>query len=138
MSTGVGGMTISARWFDEEHTIILTEFIGSWTWDELWTAYRQILKMADTVDGKVDNIVDLTHSFPLPPPGALTQLRKVAEYQHPNTGITVYVKASLMMRGIATLFWKYFPDSAEKYPFEFAKTRAEAHARLKRYRDEGS
>jgi hypothetical protein len=129
-------MTVTTQWFDEEHTIILTQFIGNWDFEELWSAYDQARNLVRDVDYKIDCIVDLTHSSYLLPSGALAQLKRVADQQHPKTGMTVYVKANRMVRAVTKVFWLFYGTSAEKYPFEFANTIAEAHAVLTRHREE--
>jgi hypothetical protein len=129
-------MTVTTQWFDDEHTIILTEFIGNWTFEELWTVYNNALGMVKSVDHKVDCIVDMSRSSPALPSGSLIQLKRIADYQHPQTGITVYVKANKLMKAITKVFWLFYRSSAEKYPFEFARSVAEAHAILTRHREE--
>jgi hypothetical protein len=129
-------MSVIVSWFDEEQTILLTSFIGQWTWDEVWAAHEQGSRMVKGLDYRVDSIFDLTHSSPFPPPGVLLQFRRVAELRKPTNGITVIVKPSRVVRAIAKVFWLFYPASAENYPFEFADTVAEAYAVLTRHHEE--
>lgn len=129
-------MPVQVEWLDEEHTILLTTFIGRWMWEEVWTAHIQGREMVSGLDYRVDSIFDLTPSHPFPPPGSLVQLRRIAETKMQAKGITVIVKPSRVVRAITKVFWLFYPASAEKYPFEFAMTVAEAEAVLTRHREE--
>lgn len=131
-------MSVIVEWFDEEHTILLTTFIGRWTWEEVWAAHQQGNKLVSDLDYPIDSILDLTRGSPYPPPGTLTQLRRISELRKPTNGIMVIVRPSHVVRAITKVFCLFYPALAENYPFEFANTVAEAHAVLTRHHEEWS
>jgi hypothetical protein len=129
-------MSITIEWFDDDHTILLATLKGQWTWEEVWEADEQGAKMAMEMGHRVGAIYDLTDSNPFPPPGALFHLRRSVDLNRNPRGLTVIVKASRMVKAITKVMWLFFPSSAEKFPFEFADTVAEADAILMRHREE--
>ncbi len=46
-------MAVYASWFDSEHTIIIYEYYGKWTWDELYTASAVAQELATDASGTV-------------------------------------------------------------------------------------
>jgi hypothetical protein len=128
-------MAISLEWFDEAHNIIYISYVGHWTWQEWQIVHPELIKMMVSVDHKVDFIVNLTNSS-YPPPGALYRLNEFVASSPNNLGVVVFVGMMRFMKAIVKTFWTVFPDLARRYPFEFARTVAEADAILTRYQEE--
>jgi len=126
-------MAVSVKWFDKEENIIFLEFAGKWTEAEFRTAYTQIIAMMDRAQQKIHFIVNMQPSEHIPPK-AINWLIRAANYGHPNMGIAVYVGLNKFMQAIADTAIALFPEALEKYPVEFAKTIAEAEAKLYHHR----
>jgi hypothetical protein len=128
-------MSVRIEWYDPENTIIYYEFTGHWTWEEFEAAYQQSLAMMKGVSDKVDFIVNMSHTDYVPP-GALYHFKKIVEADHPMRGTTIWVGVNALMGAISDTFSSTFPSLAETYPFEFARTTAEAYENLMRHRRE--
>jgi|FLYN01.1.fsa_nt_gi hypothetical protein len=122
-------MAVSVSWDDEGRTIIYMLFEGNWTWEEFHPVFAENLKMLDSVDHKVCFIVDMLKAKTLPS-GALTKVKQVADVNHPNGGLTVYVGANPLLRALGQAFLKIYPKSAQVYPFDFAATIEEARDKI--------
>lgn len=59
-------MPINVRWADPEKTIVVYEYAGSWTWDELYEATRTVESWTDGKTHIVPVVHDLTGSRMLP------------------------------------------------------------------------
>ncbi len=128
-------MAVNVQWFDKEERIVLLEFAGKWTEAEFRTAYTKIIAMMDRSPHKIHFIVNMQPSEQIPPK-AINWLIKAANYGHPNMGIAIYVGLNKFMQAIANTAIALFPEALEKYPVEFAKTIAEAEAKLYHHRSD--
>jgi hypothetical protein len=126
-------MSVKVSWFDNEHTIICYQFTGAWTWEEYRPAYDRSIEMMDTVDYPVDFIMDMLKA-PRIPQGALRELRRAADRNHPNMGLAVYVGLTFVLQEFGKLFLRVYPQSAAKYPFDFARTIEEAEEKIRQRR----
>ena len=59
-------MPINAHWADAEQTIVILEYQGGWTWDELYNAVKAVENMTDGKTRIVLVIHNLTASQMLP------------------------------------------------------------------------
>lgn len=125
-------MTVTMRWFNDEHKIILFDFAGNWTWDEYQTAYDQSKPLLESVNYKVDFILETRNSRNIPY-GAIGRLRQAAEKAHPNAGIRVFVGVPKIHQSLGQLFTSLYPGTAAKYPFRFAETVEEAVRLIEQY-----
>jgi hypothetical protein len=91
--------------------------------------------MMDSVSDKVDFIVNMSHTDCVPP-GALYRLKKIIEVDHPLQGMVIWVGVNALMDAISDTVMKMFPELAQHYPFEYARTTAEAYEILMRNRRE--
>jgi len=85
--------------------------------------------MMDSVDYKIDFICDMLHSEHIPP-GALQQIKRAADMNHPNMGLAIYVGMNPLMQALGTIFRRVYPASGSRYRFDFAPTLAEAERKL--------
>ena len=85
-------MPIEPIWVDDNHSIIMAEFSGSWTWDEYHEANRILREMAGTVEHRVDVITDLSQSHGLPENNLLANIGRGHNVEIPNLGIIVTVQ----------------------------------------------
>jgi hypothetical protein len=118
-------MGVTVRWYNDEKTIIYYEFTGKWTWAEFEPAYTETLRLMDSVDYKTDFILNMIPAEHIPA-GAIQRLKRAADYNHPNMGLAVYVGLHPMIVPLGKIFLKLYPNSAQYYPVDFARTVAEA------------
>ena len=59
-------MPINVRWLDDTKTIIVLEYVGAWTWDELFRARSAAAEMRGSWDAPLPSIQDLTRGQFLP------------------------------------------------------------------------
>jgi len=86
-------MTINARWFNEEQTIVILDISGRWTWDELYTAYNQVMEMSGeknhTIHAIMNRAQDEYRGYA--PPSAIVHSVSLIRKLPPNFGIGVIV-----------------------------------------------
>lgn len=97
-------MAVNVRWFSDEHTIIVLDISGRWTWDELYAAYDQVMKMMDNQDSKIHAIMnraqDEYRSYA--PPNAIVHSVSLIRKLPKNFGIGVIVDSG--SRGLRALY----------------------------------
>lgn len=89
-------MPITAKWDNEQKTIIRIDYLDGFTWDEFDTvAVREVVAMLDSVNYKVD-IISYVGEVTAPK-DTLAKLPEVVAspaFSHPNTGLLVMLEAS--------------------------------------------
>jgi hypothetical protein len=121
-------MTVQTSWDNEDHTIIRTEFVGAWTWEEAHQAVDQMVALIESVDYTVHTIVDVTNSSRVPSL-AFKEVRSLLSRRHPRAGVSMIVGANFMTASL----WKTI---AQTYAwlingnYHFADTLEEARARI--------
>ncbi len=96
-------MTIEATWLDDTKRAIVYTFTPGWTWTEFTQNNKTVSEMLDTVNYKVDIILDFTVRT-VPPPNALSNFRRIAKASHPNRGRIILVGARMLFHTIAGQF----------------------------------
>ena len=59
-------MSISTRWYDDQHKVIILKFEGNWDWDDLSAAQVEENKLAASISYNVVAFVDLSQTNILP------------------------------------------------------------------------
>lgn len=97
-------MTIHARWFNEEQTIVVLDISGRWTWEELYAAYEQAMTMISSQEGRVHAIInraqDEFRSYA--PPNAIVHSVSLIRKLPQNFGMGVIVDSD--SRGLRALY----------------------------------
>lgn len=120
-------MNIDANWDNETKTIIRYQYRNGWNWDDYFAAIKAAADLLDTVDHKVDIIMDF-HSANLLPQGAVTQVQRAFSHpRHPNIGLTIFVGANAFIRAIENLGRRLAPSAASKWDLTFAATLEDAY-----------
>jgi hypothetical protein len=128
-------MSVTARWYNVEKTIIYYQYTGKWTWDEFTVAFNKVSLMMRSVDYKVDFIIDMRYCNFLPA-GSLGRMRSLAQTPSEQRGISVYVGMKPYMVAVVKTFAFIYWMLVDNLPFEFAGSVAEAYQNLMRYREE--
>ena len=122
-------MAIQVFWHDEGKQLIRCDVNGRWTWDDLQKALRQTIGMMDSVQHKVDFIIDLRGgSFMANPLSILAQAQSVATPEtHPNEGVKVVIGANGLVRTVYDGYRRITTSMGKNQVFQFANTMDEAH-----------
>lgn len=108
-------MGIQVDWFDaEQKNIVRYEFIGSWTWDELYNAVNQVNTLMASVDHTVYVIVDFRQGRGVPG-GALTHMRSSTMRAADNWGGGVFLGINTFLQALVGTFIKVYPRLGERY-----------------------
>ena len=130
-------MAINVGWQDKNQEIIRCNAEGRWTWDDLQRALNATIKLMDTVEHKVDFIIDLRKgSFAINPLSILGQARSVATPEtHPNEGVKVVLGANGMVQTAYDGYRRIIAGMGKTQIFHFADS--EAHAQQINERERG-
>ncbi|GAB4479551.1 MAG: hypothetical protein Kow00124_25370 [Anaerolineae bacterium] len=88
-------MSISIRWYDEDHTILYMAFEPGWTIQQWFEIVPQVRAMLDSAGGPVSAIADYRRAEDYAPPGIIGQLgvMSAAMQHHRLSGLMVFVGA---------------------------------------------
>ena len=87
-------MSISTRWYDDQHKVIILQFEGDWNWDDLWAAQEEENQLAASVSYPLVALVDFSQSNLLPKGNILSNGRTSINKIHDNVAqIIVYVQS---------------------------------------------
>jgi hypothetical protein len=117
-------MPIEIAWFDEEKTIFVGTFIGDWTWDDYINSAPQVIEMIMGLDYRIDQIIDMRESGPIPSGPALMNFHRSDNLtRHQFEGIVVLVGASPILHGLVSALAMTNP---QRKPRLFAESMEEA------------
>ena len=125
-------MKIESVWDNEDKTIIRHIFERGWGWTDFHQALDHASSMMDTVDHRVDVILDFRGASMIPS-GAITQVKKAyTNPKHPNIGTTVVIGASAFMQAIVSVGTRLSPNALQDWDVQFANSLDEAYENLKK------
>lgn len=123
-------MKIEPTWDNEQKTIIRHIFQRGWGWTDFHQALEEASRMMNTVDHRVDVILDFRDASIIPS-GAITQVKKAySNPKHPNVGTTVVVGANSFMQALVQVGTKLSPGTLQNWDVMFANTLDEAYSQL--------
>jgi hypothetical protein len=121
-------MPVTIDWGNAEKTISHMKFVRPWNWDEYYAAYQKGYEMTESVDHKVNIIMDFTESAGHLPPSALTHFRRAASTGHPRRGVVVLTTPRMMLvKAMVSMIQKI---GLMKTTILFANTIEEAYSTL--------
>lgn len=124
-------MGININWLNEEKTCFTVDFVGNWTWDELYPMLDEVYAMLDSIPHKADAIFDFTHSTGVPTKGALSHIKNANRIVHPNQARVVLVGLNNFATQLIKLFNSVYGAFARQEGLASFATREEALAHLK-------
>src|SRR5689334_21199293 len=107
-------MPVKTAWFDVEHTIIIYEFYGKWTCDELYPAFDSAQNLANSVDDSIYILAiprDDTARHHIPP-SILAHFPTLARRISANTVLDVIV-----LQGMMSFWLNIYQSIKSMYPF---------------------
>lgn len=114
-------MSISLEWGNPDKTILIMTYTSPWTWQEFEQTYRDLTEKMDSLNHKMDLIIDISHGG-LPPQGAMLRFKKVTEIHHPCAGEVIFVGPRLltqMVNSILSVLKSAFWGNMETAQFHF-------------------
>jgi hypothetical protein len=106
---------VITEWDNDEKTIIRGTLKGDWNWDELDRANLDtIVSMMNSVNHRVDVLVDLCQAGELPPGQPLQKGYMYLCSFPANRGILVAVSQDLLYRLLLKAMKRIFPDIAHR------------------------
>lgn len=122
-------MSITVKWDNEDKTILVTTYKGSWNWSDLAAADAETMLHLDSVDHKVDFIDDFIEAATPPLPiSHLPEIAGMTPFRHSNAGVLVAVGLSGFAETAGRIFTKVYKAYAKKVLF--ASTLEEARRLL--------
>lgn len=118
-------MPVEMQWYNPEKTIYHAQYIGNWTWDELYRALENANRDFDTVKHKVDVLQDWSRCGKFPP-NIVSNSRNLIDKMHPNAGISMMVGGSMLLKSLWQVFSQLNTFTTGKRTFLFANTLEEA------------
>jgi hypothetical protein len=128
-------MPVNIEWDNEAKTIIRMEYVGRWTWDELYAATAKSRVMLDEISHKADFIHDWLHSEGVPS-NVLVHARNLIEKRHPHVGIVVLVWSNPLIKATWAAINKVYAGLMKRYIFWLASSIEEARDRLMQFHAE--
>ena len=112
-------MTITVDWYNNEHTSVINQLVGKWTWDELFHALDQTSILMDTVDYPVNIVLDVRQTPHVPTllPTALHKIASAPSMNHRNSGAFILFGAKPFIKSMFSVFRALHPHAAAKYSF---------------------
>lgn len=98
-------MSIDLYWDDDDQTVLLCEFNGKWTWDELQNVLKAIKKLSDERGRVFGAIVDVRNGMTIPGGSifnreALSQFQKMTQLGSGGKGPVVILGVNSLIRSI--------------------------------------
>jgi hypothetical protein len=131
-------MPITVEWDNPEQSSLLIVFQRPWTWKDFDASVERMLNLFNSTSHQVDVIFDIRDGG-FPPPDAITHFKKVAEIEHPNGGLLVFIAPKILVQFINSILrimtFTFAGSGTFKLPkFIFTKSLEEAHAYLLAHR----
>jgi hypothetical protein len=98
-------MPIDLYWDDDEQTVLLCEFNGTWTWDELQKVLKTIKRLSEESGRVFGALVDVSKGITVPGGSifnreALSQFQKMRQLGADGRGPVVIVGMNSIIRSI--------------------------------------
>ena len=131
-------MNITVVWDNDEKTILRYIYGKNWNWTDFRKVAKEAYQMLDTVDHKVNIIMDFQNAQ-LVPQGAITNVQRAfSTRRHANINVTVIVGASAnnFLQAIAGIGRTLTRSSSNDWQLSFVATLPEAYALLNKKQDQ--
>ncbi len=125
-------MTIHVTWGNENKTVLINVYEGLWNLDDFYGAVRQTNALLDSVNHKVNIILDVGKSG-LFPKGLMSAVRMLSQNPHPNNGMMAMVGCNVFVRVFYDTFMKVFAQPRAKQVMYLVADYEDAYAVFARY-----
>ena len=107
-------MPITTGWYDPEQSIYLYRFEGKWTWQAFYDAYYPALAQVKATPHRVDTIVDVRHSGPLPA-NVITNLKFLTDNQPPNAVLVAVISTNPFISALYEVAVRFYSKIGEYF-----------------------
>lgn len=114
---------IEVSWLDKDNNIIQWEFPVTWTWNDFYTAKKEVDRMIESVEGIVDSVF-LTSKRNKFPPGALTHMRNIMVQRHERHDAIILVGSNGVLKALLKIVVPFVPSVSHQ--LKYASTKFEA------------
>jgi hypothetical protein len=118
-------MAIRVEWDDPDQTALRYIYEGSWNWDEFQQAKKQARLLMDSVDHKVDVIIDVVQTGVLPN-NILSRANSIPRERHPNEGIIIIVGANPLIRFLYDVARRIYAEVIDYRDYQMVASLEEA------------
>jgi hypothetical protein len=123
-------MPVYASWDNPEKTVIALKFEGDWTWDEAYQAVIERNRLIDSVDNKVDIIVNFGSAGFRVPPNAITHTRNMMSQSHERIVRNVIIGFKPMHIALWKVIEKVYESMGKKQMYFLSASIDDARATL--------
>ncbi len=125
-------MGIELYWDNDEQTILLCEFDGRWTWEEMFKTLNAIKKITDKADYEIGAIVDVRNGLNFPGGSMLSadnfeRAKQILKMGEGGTGPIVIVGANSVVKTIYNTMANLNKHAASNIYFADSAKQARAH-----------
>lgn len=130
-------MSVEVTWDAQSENVVLYRFSGAWDWQDFINASERSAELVQTLNGqRYDVIGSFLESPRLPSSSGSTHVYKMFQRRQPNTGLTVLVTRSALVRALIEILGKAHPET--RHAFAVVSTLEEARARIAQARAEAA
>ena len=102
-------MPIMVEWYNHEKTIISSQFIGIWVWDDYLQAVKVVNTLLKSVDYEVGAIDDHRTSDSTPREFTLDTIHHIFAAAPPNLGLVCIVRAPYIIKLLVNAYCQIIP-----------------------------
>lgn len=124
-------MPVTVVWDDDAHTAVRYDYIGKWTWEDVYAVAKEANTMVASVPYSVSIIHNMTESAGMPS-GALTHARRITMSIPENWDVSVVVGSGAFTESLLSIFSKVYKKLGDHY--KTAQSLDQARALIAVYR----
>lgn len=129
-------MPLNVVWDNEAKTIIRSEGVGEWTWEEFHEALQKIVEMMKTVEHRVDLIHNHVPGSRRPSGSGMPHFQRAIRIMPPNIGLNIFVNTNSFGRAIVSIFTRVYGGQSSGKLIMVASLE-EAYALIRKDREQG-
>ncbi len=122
-------MSIQVAWYNDEKSVLVYSYKGTWDMEEFYKTYNQGARMMDEVQHPVSTVFDLTSCGPMPS-GFMGTIRDLSQNPHDNLDHMFIVGANPFVQGFVNLLGRVIPRNKKGHRTFFVSTIEDAVARV--------
>jgi hypothetical protein len=105
-------MSVELSWLDSDERVMVVQFVGDWTWDDVYRAANQGAEWTQSKPHTVYHIIDFTRSNP-PPNQGFSLVRNLLSSLPANAGASYFVGTDRFIEVLIHTYTKAYPEHAQ-------------------------
>lgn len=126
-------MPITVCWDDAERSVLRFDYVGRWTWEELYSAVTEANGLMDTVDHPVTHLIDLTQNGGVPS-NLINHVQQLASLTHRNFEMTIIIGADRFIHMLGDLCFRLAGSRVDRSRYHWAESLDQARFMVQVYR----